>query len=336
MNFFFVLVILPERFYMKLKTSLLKKLIEKKVSASELSLLLYCVQRQDNDGLVLGVHYKDYCNDADLCEQSFYNALKGLKDKHIISYTHNSQLKDYDIHIEDHSFPTNFKKYKDKTGQFIKMDASIFSSDSFAVLSANEKLIALDIYRQLVASPLHIKKFTLNGFIKTYSEMFSLSKRTILLYKTHLANVFRFKLKGGSLIVSFINGIENASAKTCSNVAMYKRLYTAKVLFRRARIKEAHKELLDGVAEMLLQYKGKILSLEDALLNSIHSALQYCKKNSSTISINLINHIFNADYLKNNNVPERKNLDYEKNPFNRMMKTTYDFEQLEKEILANI
>ena len=69
---------------MKIKNKILTKLTN--LTECEWKLFEYMIRRQDNSGKVFGVHNKAVCQTTKMSKQSFYNALRGLAEKKVITY----------------------------------------------------------------------------------------------------------------------------------------------------------------------------------------------------------------------------------------------------------
>ena len=110
---------------MKIKNKILTKLTN--LTECEWKLFEYMIRRQDNSGKVFGVHNKAVCQTTKMSKQSFYNALRGLAEKKVITYeagvpeyTVNPVAKhkifgrsiDYNVTITDNDFPMKEQKEK--------------------------------------------------------------------------------------------------------------------------------------------------------------------------------------------------------------------------------
>lgn len=86
---------------MRIKYSLINKL--NTLKSTEFTLFLYLAKYQQLNGLVQGVHNQTVCQETGMCKQSFYNALRGLEKKNIISVTKASDI-DYNVLIIGNDF----------------------------------------------------------------------------------------------------------------------------------------------------------------------------------------------------------------------------------------
>lgn len=87
---------------MKIKYSLLDRLCN--LTNKEVDFLLYIAHYQDDYGRIRGIYYRDVCRACDMCKQTFYDVLRSLQQKSIITYVRADQ--DYNITILDNDFPT--------------------------------------------------------------------------------------------------------------------------------------------------------------------------------------------------------------------------------------
>lgn len=90
---------------MKIKYALLDKL--NSLTNKEVDFILYVARYQDDYGCIRGMYYRDVCENADMCKQTFYDTLRSLQAQGIITYSRVNQ--DYDITILDNDFRTQVR-----------------------------------------------------------------------------------------------------------------------------------------------------------------------------------------------------------------------------------
>lgn len=172
------------KFVQKIGLQLLEKITKKKLTNNEIDVLLHIARYQDNYGCVKGVYYKELCEELNISPQGFYDALKGLQDKEIISYKRG--ICDYDIVIIGNSvsYTNNF------TMGYISLALSIFQDVKFHELKAGAKLLVMHLirennigkvnteYKERACSMQRLK----DKFLNKFSTLFNVSKRTIKAY----------------------------------------------------------------------------------------------------------------------------------------------------------
>ena len=84
---------------MKIKNKIITKLIN--LTECEWKLFEYMIRRQDNSGKVFAVHNKAVCQTTKMSKQSFYNALRGLKDKGLIRMGFHHKRHEYKISLNN-------------------------------------------------------------------------------------------------------------------------------------------------------------------------------------------------------------------------------------------
>lgn len=275
---------------MRLRVNVLNKIMEKNVTAKEFELLMYLLRYQDDSGKVVGVYHKMVTDEKEMCGQSFYSALYGLREKGVITYRR--VQNDYDIHISGNECVTKGKKGKDV--QFLNMDAKFFHQKEFLELTPNAKLIAADLYRQLVASKGGKKWYDRYKFICTYKKKMGLCEKTLQRYLTQLHSLFNFKLNNKVYTISFKdNGIpleelrQGVSEQTFGEIS---RRHIAKILLRRSKITYDEKTIAD-IALIYTQYREKVKDTFKLLWDSILNAIRAVGK-KDTIEIPLVHSIF--------------------------------------------
>lgn len=236
---------------MKLKLSIFEKLIAFSITRTELDLFSLCLRYQDDTGRVVGVHHREICKEGNMCEQSFYDALRGLEEKNFILYKRVNG--DYDITITDNNFSD--KKFK---GQYINLHHGLFESKDFRNLSVNEKLIAIDLFRQCQAGTGR-KVIGKKKFYEKYMELFHVCKKTISKYITNLRKIYRFVLNKKNYHISLLVFIKPA----LSAAEMY-RQRIARTLIRRSRAITTPGSFNDMV-QLLKQYNNNIKDIVDIL-----------------------------------------------------------------------
>lgn len=258
---------------MRLRVTVLNKILEKKMTAKEFDFFMYLLRYQDDSGKVVGVFHKMVTEEKGMCGQSFYSALYSLRDKGIIKYER--VCEDFDIHIIGNEYVAKGKKGKDV--QFINLDAGFFHQNAFLELTPNAKLIAIDLYRQLVAAGGGKKWYNRNTFINTYKKKMGLCDKTLQRYLTQLHTVFDFKLRLKIYTISFkydnLSYEELTSGSESGPTAgELSRRHIAKILLRRSGVSYTDEQLGD-LATVYTQYREKVKNtfrlLWDAILNVI-------------------------------------------------------------------
>ena len=138
--------------------------MHQKLTASEIIMLLYLVQIQDQFGHCTGIYYCDLKNTYarkghHFAHRTFYDSLKSLSEKKIIVYKKTGK-GDYDIDLIKNDFSIenidDMKNSNDENGnthdlRYFKVNVEFFG-DEFLKLSPVEMILAMDIYRQCVAA----------------------------------------------------------------------------------------------------------------------------------------------------------------------------------------
>lgn len=180
---------------MKIKYSNISKLHNLK--PTEMRLYLYLVKRMDQaTGYVEGVYYRHVMKHAGMCKQSFYNALRGLKAKGIVTFEKCSK-EDYNVLILENSFPTkgSFKKY-------VKLNRKAFRSRAFKSLKANEKYMIFEFLKCTHKNRRRMKIGT-EEFYKKYKELFQVTNRVIRSYLHNVKKFFHIWKKGKNYIIEY-------------------------------------------------------------------------------------------------------------------------------------
>lgn len=246
----------------KIGHTLLREMIDKHLSNLEIRFLLLIARVQDDHGNVTGVYYRDVCEKLSCSETHFYNVLRSLADKGIITWTKASYF-DYDITILDNDFSSD-ERYRQG---YLSLDKGLFN-DAFDKLKAGAKLIAMELFLRQSAlyartrgqsRSYSLKKDT---FYKKFMEMLSVSRRVLHDYLESLKGLFSIGEKDGKLYVT-------PTKDTCSDKSLEdpKELsgnqrydqHDVRTLCRRNRIAAngCSDDAVSDVAKLFSQYADK-------------------------------------------------------------------------------
>lgn len=171
----------------KLKNSILARMIEEKLTGSEIDLLLYVSFYQDEDGRTSGVHYKKVCETVGMSFQTFYDAKRALEEKGIIS-CEKTDRTDHDITIQGNRNADCLRE------GYLNTNHSIFFSKEFQKLKAGSKLLALELMKLTYAGKGHTEK-AVEAFYRKYTGLFRVSRRVMRSYLTGLKGFFFISIK---------------------------------------------------------------------------------------------------------------------------------------------
>ncbi len=303
---------------MNIKFSVFENLIKAKLSTKEIDLFLMLIRYQDLSGKITGIHHREVCEECHMCEQSFYSGLRVLQDKQLIRMSRVNQ--DYDVEIVGNNF--NDKNFK--VG-YIKTNDPMFAAEDFKNLTGNEKLLALDIFKQCRAATSGNKVIGKGEFTKKYSDWFGVCKKTIRRYLTHIRTLFDVRLKD-KLYYFYV---KKNDVQVTSAAQIYRNRFV-KMCVRRGRGHASSKTLKD-IAELAVQYQKTVANVFVTLQDAIIAALQQNKN----LQPALVHSIFLdslKDSLKSTEHIPHKGIK-KKNMFNTFKQNVYDFDALEKILL---
>lgn len=184
----------------KLKTKIIDKMIEKKITGIEVNFILYLSHYQDESGTVRGIYYKDACDAMHISVQSFYNAKSNLERKGFIRVEKHFH-SDWDIQILDNDFLGLKMQPGCSMENYLNTGQSIFCENEFMKLKAREKLLAmLCIKIAGVGSPnYHIET---EHFFEKYTKLFGVKKRALQNYLTNLKKYFAIGIRNRQYWIS--------------------------------------------------------------------------------------------------------------------------------------
>lgn len=185
---------------MKIKYKIIEKL--NTLSSKEFDLFLYLAQHMNQfNGYVEGVYYRDVMKVTGMCKQSFYNALKGLEEKGIVTVQKLSEV-DYNVLILENNFP-NAEAYKEG---YVKLNRRAFRKKEFWKLKAHEKYMLLEFLKGT-----HEKGRSIRIGVKELYEKFErilgVSERVIRGYLHSLRKFFSIGIKEGKYFITYLHSV---------------------------------------------------------------------------------------------------------------------------------
>lgn len=245
---------------MKIKNKIITKLIN--LTECEWKLFEYMIRRQDKEGKVFGVHNKAVCQTTKMSKQSFYNALRGLAEKKVITYeagvpeyTVNpvTQHKifgrsiDYNVTIIDNDFSY---EGAEREG-YVSLQRKLFRSKEYASLKANEKFL-LFWFAHLTNENTQSYKRKAKEFLGQYSAMLGVSKRVVRSYMHTLKNFFAIGVKKGICYITYLH--EKFEKDYSSNQRNNVQENYIQGLVRHMKIKKASTRDIKDTAYLMSQY----------------------------------------------------------------------------------
>ena len=183
---------------MKIKYSLLDRLCN--LTNKEVDFLLYIAHYQDDYGRIRGIYYRDVCRACDMCKQTFYDVLRSLQQKSIITYVRADQ--DYNITILDNDF-----SYKGSYEEgYINVSRSVFDGERFNQLRAKEKILVLQLMK---VTHENAKSFQIRteNFYRKYTELLGVTKKVLRGYLHSMRSFFSVGKKDGKYFITFLASV---------------------------------------------------------------------------------------------------------------------------------
>lgn len=233
----------------KLKSATFEKIIQANLTSSELNFIVYLSHFQDDTGTIIGVYYKDICEAIKISYQTFYDVLRSLSEKGIISYK-KKNYSDWDITILNNDF-----SYENALKEgYISMGHDIFNDPEFYRLKTPEKLLAIHIMR---ASGAGSRRYCIGieKFYEQYRNVFGVTKRVLQGYIKNLRKFFSIGIKDRKIWVTLLKKVKKNSSKTDREAYSW---HISKVLFRRNKVKmQENTKTFKDITELIKQYAGE-------------------------------------------------------------------------------
>ena len=164
-----------------------------------------------------------------MCKQTFYDVLRSLQQKSIITYVRADQ--DYNITILDNDF-----SYKGSYEEgYINVSRSVFDGERFNQLRAKEKILVLQLMK---VTHENAKSFQIRteNFYRKYTELLGVTKKVLRGYLHSMRSFFSVGKKDGKYFITFLASV----FKSKRNVSETDQLlgHEVKTDCRRSKIKE--------------------------------------------------------------------------------------------------
>lgn len=155
----------------KLKNSYIDRMIDARISKSEVAFILHIAQYQDDYGIVHSVYYKDICAAIKISIQKFYDILNSLSEKKLISLEKINPA-DFKVCLINNDFSD-----KNFSQGYINVAEKDFRRSSFVSMKAGAQLLYL--YSQRFTKGKHM---LLNNFYEEFCRKFHIKHKTLQLY----------------------------------------------------------------------------------------------------------------------------------------------------------
>lgn len=249
--------------HQKLKSRTFENIIQADLTSAELNFIVYLSHFQNDFGTIIGVYYKDICEAINVSYQTFYDALRNLSSKGIISYEKRN-YDDWDITILNNDF-----SYEEAVKEgYISMGHAIFDDPAFYALKAPEKILAIHIMR---ASGAGARRYCIgaDNFYDKFCGLLKVSRRVIRGYLKRLKKFFSIGVKDSKIWVTLLKRTVTDTDTTRTDKESYS-WHIARVIWRRNHIKE-NKTVFQDTFNLIKQYAGEY---KDAIADHIGNALQ--------------------------------------------------------------
>lgn len=233
----------------KIKLSVFGRMIGKRLTGAEINFILYISHFQDDSGRVPGVHYKDVCAGINISPQTFYEAMRGLREKGLIE-TEKNHYGDWDVRIagNDFSYEGAFQE------GYISTKHGMFHDPEFYGLKAGEKLLAMHLLKIAGAGNGRCRR----GVDKLYQKFMALlgvTRRVIQGYLGSLRKFFSIGIKDHQYWITPLKRAYKDAPPT--DMDLYA-AHLAGTACRRNRIKAYTEQEFRDAAELVPQYAEQL------------------------------------------------------------------------------
>lgn len=234
----------------KLKQSYLNRMLQASMTSNEVNFILYLSHYQSEEGEIIGVYYKDVCDALRISPQGFYDILRALETKELLTWKKNNYY-DVDIKLTDNDFTGYNYKNLNKGEGYINTNYQLFYSEAFLELRGPEKLLAMDFLKNYLAGK---RSYAINvkRFVEKYRKLLGVTRRTLISYVKMLKLFFSIGIKDG---VYYITPLKAYREKNHRQEQDIYEVHQFCVGLRRNRIKEVPKKDSKSMKDMLGLFK---------------------------------------------------------------------------------
>ncbi len=190
----------------KLKNSIIDAMIQLHMTKAEVDFMLELSHHQDETGKIFGVYYKDMCNSINISYDTFYTVMRSLIQKQLISAEKNYR-EDWDIIILNNDFSQG-----NYSGGYISTGHDLFYNSKFKSLKANEKLLAMQLFKIIGAGKRY--HIGMTAFYQKYCDLLGIARRTLTIYLHSLKKFFKIELCNRNYRITALPGILKSNAPT--------------------------------------------------------------------------------------------------------------------------
>lgn len=248
---------------MKIKYALLDKL--NTLTNREIDFILYVARFQDECGYVKGLYYRNVCDNAKMCKQTFYDTLRSLKQKGIITY--NRVDSDYDITIlnNDFSYPSAYSE------GYINVSRKVFHTEKFRKLKAKEKILLLH-FMKITHSSNSSYQIGTDKLYKKYMDMLGVTKRVLRGYLHTLRKYFSIGIKDGKYFINYLASVFNNRVEVSETDQYFDHLVL--VSCRRSRIKRVAEQEVKEIITVIKQYRQDAMNSGKKIVDLVDTCIQ--------------------------------------------------------------
>lgn len=238
----------------RLSYKVIDKLNNAQATSAEISLLIYMSRYQDYGGNVKGVYYKEACAAAGITYPTFYEALRGLRDKGLIEYVKDSYT-DYDVKIVDNDFSDVIEEdYQSGEVRYVSTAHTVFADPRFHAFRSREKLLVLELMKITGAK---------NGsyiigtakFYSKYEKLLGVTARVLRSYLHTLKTFFSIGVKDFKYYFTQLKAARKNPGGSSERRQLYTHYITA--LIRREKL-TADKDKITDMADTMSQHSTEI------------------------------------------------------------------------------
>jgi len=236
----------------KLKNKYIDKMVASRMSSYEIDFILYVAEFQDVTGMIESVYYKDVCDALGISIQKFYDILKSLSLKGLITYD-KVNYADVRVKLVGNDFSGN--SFKKGSHGYLKVTAKDFRNPNFRDMKAGAKALYLYMQRFTKGKHMHV-----HNFYTEFCKLFHVKEKTLQKYlrqlkeygflcvskKRNKSNNYEMTMKLGSALDKTGPAIQNEKQLYLDNIKELVRRN-----FRRYVPNENAEKVLQDVANLI-------------------------------------------------------------------------------------
>ena len=255
----------------KLKNKYIAKMLKAKLTSAEFDFIMCLAMRQDNQGHVSGVYYREICKQINISYQEFYNILYALEAKGLIIRSKENYI-DHEITITDNVCESK----ADFSEGYVHL-TTMFTSDKFRKMKVGAKFIAIEMYKCATAKGGSYQRKK-KAFYEEWSNRLGVQKRSIRQYLREIEFFFSVGSKNGNLYITPKKHAKEYTRQSETKNCAY--AYVKSVCIRNKIPYSEKDKNVESVAGLIIQYQKEAADITRKVAACVKNSVEMINRDN--------------------------------------------------------